>query len=62
MQICWEAVKLEENEFFKERKNTEVNATSKLHKHRSYQHVKLSKKKMQSIHDPKHTHTHTKQV
>ena len=48
-RICRKAIKLEENRFFKERKNT---------------HVKLSKttlnKKMQNIHDPKHTHTQNK--
>ena len=44
-------------------KHIEMNATSKLFKHRSNQHIKLlktslneKKKKMQSIHDPKHTH------
>ena len=62
LRICWEAVELEENEFFKERKNTKRwMQTSKLLKHRSNQHVKLSKtslnKEMQSIHDPKHTRT-----
>ena len=62
LRICWEAVELEENEFFKERKNTKRwMQTSKLLKHRSNQHVKLSKtslnKKMQSIYDPKHTRT-----
>ena len=44
-----------------------MNATWKLLKHRSNQHIKvlkkhISTKKMQSIHDPKHTHTETKQV
>ena len=49
--------------FQREEKHIEMNATSKLLKHRSNQHVKLSKtslnKKMKNIHDPKHTHTHT---
>ena len=62
--ICQEAVKLKENDFFsREEKHIKMNATGKLLKHRFNQHVKLSKtslnKIMQSIHDPKHTHTHT---
>ena len=64
-RIYQEAVKLEEKEFFKEEKHKEMNATSKLLKHRSNQHIKLSKHLstyMQSIQDQKHTHTHTKQV
>ena len=47
--------------FQREEKHIEMNATSKLLNHRSNQHVKLSKtsfnKKIQSIHDPEHTHT-----
>ena len=47
--------------FQREEKHIEMIATIKLLKHRSNQHVKLLKtslnKKMQSIHDPKHTHT-----
>ena len=61
-RICREAVELEEKEFFKEEKHKEMNATSKLLKHRSNQHIKLSKHLstyMQSNQDPKHTHTHT---
>ena len=62
-RICREAVELEENEFFKERKNTEMNATSKLLKHRSNQHVKLSKISLKKNKNAKHswskTHTHT---
>ena len=64
-RICREIVELEENEFFKEDKHKEMNATSKLLKHRSNQHIKLSKHLstyMQSIQDPKYTYTHTKQV
>ena len=66
-RIYREIVELEENEFFKEDKHKEMNATSKLLKHRSNQHIKLSKNLstyMQSIQDPKYTHTrtHTKQV
>ena len=49
--------------FQREEKHIEMIATIKLLKHRSNQHVKLSKtslnKKMKNIHDPKHTHTHT---
>ena len=45
------------------RGSIDMNAKNKLLNHRSNQHVKLSKtslnKKIQSIHDPKHTHTHT---
>ena len=61
-RICREAVELEEKEFFKEEKHKEMNATSKLLKHRSNQHIKLSKhlsSYLQSNQDPKHTHTHT---
>ena len=43
-RICQEAVELDKKEFFKERKNTKRwMQTSKLLKHRSNQHVKLSK-------------------
>ena len=59
-RISREAVELEKNEFFKEEKHKEMNATSKLLKHRTNQHIKLSKHLstyMQSIQDPKHTHT-----
>ena len=63
-RICWEAVKLEEEEFFKEEKHKEMNATSKLLKQGFNQNVKLSKHLstyMQSIHRSKtHTHTHNK--
>ena len=52
---------LKKKGFSRREKHIEMNATSKLLKHRFNQHVKLSKtslnKKMQSIHDPKHTHT-----
>ena len=60
-RICQEVVELEENEFFKEEKHKEMNATSKLLNQRSNQHIKLSKHlstNMQSIHRSK-THTHT---
>ena len=60
-RICREAVELKENDFFKEEKHKEINATSKLLKHRSNQHIKLSKHLstyMQSTHRSKHTHTH----
>ena len=60
VRICREAIELQENEFFKEEKHEKMNATSKLLKHRSNQHIKLSKHLltyMQSIQDPKHTHT-----
>ena len=60
VRICREAVELEENEFFKEEKHKKMNASSKLLKHRSNQHIKLSKHLltyMQSIQDPKHTDT-----
>ena len=60
LRICWEVVELEENEFFKEEKHKKMNASSKLLKHRSNQHIKLSKylsTYMQSIQDPKHTNT-----
>ena len=53
---------LKENVFQRREKHIEMNATSKLLKHRSNQHIKLSKHlsiDMQSIHNPKHTHTHT---
>ena len=56
-----EAIELEEKEFFKEEKHKEINATSKLLKHRFNQHIKLSEHLstyMESIQDPKHTHTH----
>ena len=64
-RIYWEAVELKENEFFNEEKHKEMNATSKLLKQRSNQHVKLSKHLstyMQSIDPNARTHTHTKQV
>ena len=60
-RICQEAIELEENEFFKEEKHKEMNATSKLLKHKTNQLIKLSKylsTYMKSIQDPKHTHTH----
>ena len=42
-----EAIELDKKEFFKERKNTKrLMQTSKLLKHRSNQHAKLSKKKI----------------
>ena len=47
--------------FQRREKHIEMNATSKLLKHRSNQHIKLSKHLStykQSIQDPKHTHTH----
>ena len=64
VEVCWEAVKLEENEFFKERKNTKRwMQQSKLLKPGSNQQIKLSKtslhKKKQSIHRIKNRHTHT---
>ena len=62
LRIYREAVELEEKRFFKEEKSKEINATSKLLKHRSNQHIELSKHLltyMQSIQDPKCTHTHT---
>ena len=43
LRICQEAIELEEKEFFKEEKHKDMNATSKLLKHRSNQHIKLSK-------------------
>ena len=60
---CREAVELEEKEGFSIReKHKEMNATSKLLKQRSNQHVKLSKHLsayMQGIHTSNtHTHTH----
>ena len=46
-RICWEVVELDKKEFFKERKNTKRwMQTSKLLKHRSNQHVKLSNVKL----------------
>ena len=62
---CREAVELEEKEGFSIReKHKEMNATSKLLKHRSNQHIKLSKHLLtykQIIHRSKtHTHTHNK--
>ena len=42
-KICREVAELEENEFFKEEKHKEMNISSKLLKHRSNQHIKLSK-------------------
>ena len=59
-RIYREAIKLEEKEFFKEEKHKEMNATSKLLKHRSIWHIKLSKHLstyMQRIQEPKHKHT-----
>ena len=59
-RICREAVELEEKKFFKAEKYKKMNATSKLLKDRSNQHIKLSKQLstyMQSIQDSKHTHT-----
>ena len=53
-------VELEEKKFFKAEKYKKMNATSKLLKDRSNQHIKLSKQLstyMQSIQDSKHTHT-----
>ena len=65
-RIYREAVELEKKWVFQRReKHIEMNATSKLLKHRSNQHINLSKHLStykQSIQDPKHTHTHTKQV
>ena len=62
-RICQEPVELEEKRFFKEEKHIKMNATSKLLKQGSNQHVKLSKaslnKKNVKHLDPKHTHTHT---
>ena len=61
LRIYREAVELDERCFQRREKHIEMNATSKLLKHRSDQHIKLSKtslnKKMQRIHDPKHTRT-----
>ena len=58
--------------FQREEKHIEMNATSKLLKHRFNQHIKLKKKylstknckafKVQPTPPPTHTHTHTKQV
>ena len=61
-RIYREAIELEEKKkvFSREEKHIKMNATSKLLKHRSNQHIKLSKQLstyMQSIQDPKHTHT-----
>ena len=59
-RICREAVELEEKKFFKVEKHKKMNATSKLLKDKSNQHIKLSKQLstyMQSIQDSKHTHT-----
>ena len=54
---------LKKEGFSRREKHIEMNTTSKLFKYRSNQHIKFLKtslnKKMQSIHDPKHTHTHT---
>ena len=61
-RIYWEAIELKENEFFNEEKHKEMNATSKLLKQKSNQHIKLSKHLstyMQSIDPNTHTHTHT---
>ena len=71
-RICQGAVELEEKEVFqkKKKKNKEMNATSKQLKHRSNQHVKLSKTSLNKknakhswskthIHTHTHTHTHT---
>ena len=54
---------LKKRSFQRKEKHKEMNATSKLLKHRSNQHIKLSKhllSYMQSIQYPKHTHTHKK--
>ena len=61
-RIYWEAIEFKENEFFNEEKHKEMNATSKLLKQKSNQHIKLSKHLstyMQSIDPNTHTHTHT---
>ena len=53
---------LKKRSFSGREKRIEMNVTSKLLKHRSNQHIKLSKRLStykQSIQDPKHTHTHT---
>ena len=53
---------LKKRSFSGREKRIEMNVTSKLLKHRSNQHIKLSKHLStykQSIQDPKHTHTHT---
>ena len=62
MRICREDVELEEKKFFKEEKHKEMEATSKLLKQGSNQHVKLLKHLStykHSIHRSTNTHTHT---
>ena len=63
VEICQEAVELDKNRFFKERKNTQKwMQSSKLLNQRSKQHVKLSKTSLNMKNvkhlNPKHTHTH----
>ena len=69
LRICREAIELEEKRFFKEEKHIKINATSKLLKQGSNQHVELSKASLnkkkckafiiQNTHTHTHTHTHT---
>ena len=63
LRICREAVELEEKRFFKEEKHIKMNATRKLLKQGSNQHIKLLKtsinKKNAKHLRSKHTHTHT---
>ena len=63
LRICREAVELEEKRFFKEEKHIKMNATSKLLKQGSNQHVKLSKaplnKKKCKAFLIQNIHTHT---
>ena len=60
LRVCLEAIELDKKQFFEERKNTKMNATSKLLNHKSNQHFKLSKtlstRKCKVFIDPKHTH------
>ena len=56
---------LKKRSFSRKEKYIKMNATSKLLKQRSNQHIKFSKHLstyMQSIQDPKHTHTHAHQT
>ena len=68
MEFVEKLSSLKKTGFSRREKHIEMNATSKLIKHRSNQHIKLSKHLStykQSIHRSKthtHTHTHTQQV
>ena len=68
-RICQGAVELEEKEVFKKKKKKNTKrwmqqaSNSNIDPINMWSSQKhLSTKKMQSIHDPKHTHTHTQQV